>query len=335
MQDDIPALISKIVPANSQIAPLEAEMWKRYDRFISRRTGDEDPHLQVDSYHATIEPIDADKIPLIHELTVGVLWPHRPADIQLFEKLGDGYLALDEIGRPLGSAMSFKMADDFAMLGMMVTQPRLQERGTGQRLLRRMMRDCAGRDLRLSATRSGYRLYESAGFVPVATIWQHQGIAHRVETPTPVLGLTTERFDVHQLSEEDVAQIYAVDRTAFGADRSDTIRALLGVSSGTVLRDVTGIRGYALLRKFGRGKVIGPVVAEDDQTAWQLAAPLLQECEGTFARFDTPVQSDAFRAQLTNAGLELFSSVTEMRIGTDRRPKDGLQTFGLAAHSLG
>lgn len=96
-------------------------MWKRYDRFISRRAGDEERHLQVDSYPATIEPIYADKLPLIHELTVGVLWPHRPADIVLFRKLAEGYLALDDIGRPLGTAMTFKMGKDFAMLGMMVT----------------------------------------------------------------------------------------------------------------------------------------------------------------------------------------------------------------------
>lgn len=109
----------------------------------------------------------------------------------------------------------------------------------------------------------------------------------------------------------------------------------MDVSSETVVHDGAGIRGYALLRKSGRGEAIGTVVAEDDQTAWQLAAPLFQEREGTFVRFDTPMQNDAFRAQLTNAGLELFSSVTEKRIGSDRRPKEGMQTFGLAAHSLG
>ena len=49
--------------------------------------------------------------------------------------------------------MYFPMGEDFAMLGMMVTVPRLQARGAGKWLLQRVLADCAGRDLRLSATR--------------------------------------------------------------------------------------------------------------------------------------------------------------------------------------
>jgi GNAT superfamily N-acetyltransferase len=139
-----------------------------------------DDILRIDTYEAQVVPITLQDRARLHELTVSVFWPHRPADLDMLIALGRGYIALDEIGRPLGSAMHFPMGGDFATLGMMVTQPRLQAMGGGRWLLRRIMDDCAGRDLRLNATRAGYRLYRSAGFQTVGTVYQHQGIVGSV-----------------------------------------------------------------------------------------------------------------------------------------------------------
>ncbi len=87
--------------------------------------------LRIDNYEAQVVPISAQSRALLHELTISVLWPHRESDLDFLIHLGRGYVALDEIGRPLGSAMHFPMGSDFAMLGMMVTPPRLQAQGAG------------------------------------------------------------------------------------------------------------------------------------------------------------------------------------------------------------
>ena len=286
--------------------------------------------LRIDSYEATVRAIHASDRPLLHELTVSVFWPHRDHDLEFFMSLGKGYLALDEIGRAMGSAMYFPVAEDFAMFGMMVTAPRLQAQGAGRWLLRRIMEDCAGRDLRLSATRSGYWLYESAGFVPVGTIWQHQGIARAIHLPDPVPGVTTR-----PLEPADIPALRALDAHAYGAPRREVLDALLRISDGVVAVRDGHVCGYALIRRFGRGQVIGPLVADHERVAMQIAAPLIQRAEGTFLRLDTPCQGDLFGAFLAAAGMGVYDTVTEMCVGPQRRAGEGAVMFGLASHSLG
>lgn len=302
----------------------------RQDAFMSRISPVDEIRLKLDAYEATIKPLDVSKRQELHELTVGVFWPHRADDLDFFLSLGQGYLALDEIGRPLGSAMYFNMGEDFAMFGMMITTPRLQALGAGQRLLRWIMRDCEGRDLRLSATRSGYRLYEMAGFTPVTTIWQQQGVVRPFNLPDAESSLA-----VREIEPEDLVRIQALDAEAYGANRDRLLNGLLEVSSGLVVERDGEVRGYALMRKFGKGVVIGPVVAEDDAMAMRLVAPLIQRCEGIFTRLDTPQQSVHFKAFLAAAGMGVYDTVTEMRIGPPRRAQEGALLYGLASHSLG
>lgn len=300
---------------------------QRMEAFLAKGSATAEQRLKIDAYNAQTQPIGLAQRRLLHELTVSVLWPHRDHDLDLFLSLGQGYLATDEIGRPVGSAMYFAMGEDFAMLGMMVTAPRLQALGAGRWLLQSIMRDCAGRDLRLSATRSGYRLYEAAGFTPVGIIHQQQGIA-KAPPVDPVQGLA-----IRPLEDADGDALRDLDEAAYGASRRHVIDRLMPLSTGTVALRDGALRGFALTRRFGRGAVIGPVVAEDDEMAIQLVAPLIRT--GMFMRLDTPVESERFTAFLKDAGIVPFDTVTEMRIGPHRRATSGAITYGLASHSLG
>lgn len=237
---------------SAELMPPEA--LARHRAFMRRETPKvESDWLMVDTYKARIEQLDTPMVERLHELTVSVFWPHRASDIELVLSLGTGYVALDEIGRPLSTAMGFPSGDDFAMLGMMVTTPRLQSQGTGSRLLRRVMQDQAGRDLRLSATREGYRLYETAGFTPVRLVYQHQGVARAIRPPEPVQGVS-----IRPMQESDLPEIRALDTHAYGAERTAILDALQGVSDVLVAERGGAIEGYAMIRNFGKGRVIRP-----------------------------------------------------------------------------
>ncbi|AWI86831.1 GNAT family N-acetyltransferase (plasmid) [Alloyangia pacifica] len=316
-------------PGSAELMPPEA--LARHRAFMRREAPKvESDWMQVDTYKARIEPVDASMIDRLHELTVSVFWPHRASDIELVLALGTGYLALDEIGRPLSSVMGFPSDDDFTMLGMMVTTPRLQSQGTGGRLLRRAMTEQAGRDLRLSATRQGYRLYESAGFTPVRLVYQHQGMARAIRPPEPVQGVS-----VRPMQPGDMAAIRALDAHAFGARRTVTLDAVLGVSEVIVAERGGEVEGYAMMRNFGKGRVIGPLVAEQDGIAMQLAAAFIMAHEGEFLRLDTIIESERFEAFVSAAGLGVCDTVTDMRYGRLRRAQSGPMTYGLAMQSLG
>ncbi len=278
----------------------------------------------------TAHPITPQSRPLLHELTVSVLWPHRDTDLDFFIGLGQGYLAVDEIGRPMGSAMYFEYGADFAMLGMMTTAPRLQELGTGSWLLGKILRDCAGRDLRLSATRAGYHLYESFGFVPHCKIAQHQGVARAFAGGAGA---------VRALTPDDYPALIALDAQAFGAPRDALMTALFALSAGVVLEQGGAISGFALCRPFGRGHVVGPVVAASEADARALIAPFSRTHAGGFLRVDTPEPSAEFSAFLEACGLAHYATVTEMNLGSaqnaSRRGTKEALLWALAAQSVG
>ncbi|MGR3805174.1 MAG: N-acetyltransferase [Marinibacterium profundimaris] len=310
---------------------MPAEAIARHGAFMRREAPKVDSDwMQVDTFKARIEPIDTSMIRQMHALTVSVFWPHRAPDLALALGLGSGYVALDQIDRLLSTAMGFPSGEDFATLGMMVTTPRLQSHGTGGRLLRRVMRDQAGRDLRLTATREGYRLYEVAGFTPVAPVHQHQGVARAIRPPEPARGVS-----VRPMIEADLAALRALDLHAYGAARDRILDGLLKVSDVVVAERGGEIEGYAMMRKFGKGRLIGPLVAEQDTVAMQLAAAFITAREGDFLRIDTIIASERFEAFVAAAGLGVFDTVTDMRYGRLRRATSGPMTYAMAMQSLG
>ena len=217
-----------------------------------------EPVKQLDSYELTARPMAMDDIPALHALSIGVQWPHRPEDWAMLIRVGHGVVAEDAIGRVVGSAMWWPMGPDFARIGMVITYPRLQEQGGGRWLMQQIAGAIGARDKVLTATREALRLYLSLGFRPGATVFQHQGTV--VEAPAVVPG-------ARPMVAADEAVIRALDAAALTAERRAVLDALLAVSEGTVVERHGEVVGFALCRRFGRGHVVGPVVAASEADA--------------------------------------------------------------------
>lgn len=274
-----------------------------------------------------LHEIDVDKL---HELSVMVGWPHRPHDWRLLQQVGQGIVGSDTIGRIVSSAMWFPMGDDFATIGMVITSPRLQAQGAASWLMEYVMEQCEGRRMRLTATRAAYRLYDAQGFKPVAKVHQHQGDAidpGRVPVPD---GAT-----VRPLEPADHDDVVRLDRAAYDADRTVILNALLKVSDGLVLLRDGRIEGFSLCRPFGRGHVVGPVVAADAGEAIALTAPHVARHAGRFVRVDSARAEEGYTGFLKDCGLAEFDTLTTMALN-DRDRRDGdVRTFALASHTLG
>ena len=279
----------------------------------------------LDNYEFTCDPMLEVHVPQLHELSIAVNWPHRPRDWELVINLGRGYLARDEIGRVLGSAMWFPMGTSLATIGMVITSPRLQDHGAGRWLMEHVLADTTGRSKVLNATKAAYRLYLSLGFSPRATVFQHQGIASKVpDGPNYALPMLGD----HQQG------ILALDALAFGADRQAVFERLFAVSEGTVILRDGVVRGFALCREFGRGRVIGPVVAETEEDAIALVRPHVIGHRDSFLRMDTRADQGLLRGFLENAGLAFHDTVTTMTLG-DVPLAGSVTVFGLVNQALG
>ena len=115
----------------------------------------------------------------------------------------------------------------------------------------------------LHATAEGRGLYERLGFVRTGEVRQHQGIA----LPTPLIALGAG-WRLRPATEADLPTLRALDAAARGMPRDALIDELFRDADATVVLDHDGhARGFAMLRRFGRGHAIGPVVAPDAEGA--------------------------------------------------------------------
>ncbi|WEX89686.1 GNAT family N-acetyltransferase [Sinorhizobium garamanticum] len=287
----------------------------------------------IDSFEMHVAGIESADLEQLHALSVSVGWPLRSEDLQFLRECGHGYVARDEIGRLTGSAMWFPHGDDFATIGMVITSPRLQTNGTARWLMDHVLSDCRGRNLRLNATRAARRLYHSLGFQPVRTIYQCQGTVRRpADLTTP-----TEQSAVRRLEGEDLAAVVDLDAGAFGVSRAALIGKLFAQSIAYGLFRGGRLCAFALCRPFGRGHVIGPVVAESDADAITVIRQHVAAHENQFLRLDTPVETGTFATFLSQSGLTVFDTVLAMSRRGKGRPEvvPGQNLYGLASHALG
>ncbi|WP_192247172.1 GNAT family N-acetyltransferase [Mesorhizobium silamurunense] len=292
--------------------------------------------LKIDAFSMRIGDVQDVDLDRLHVLSLSVGWPHRAEDWQFLRESGQGFVALDEIGRVLGSAMWFPHGAGFATVGMVITSPRLQTLGAAQWLMKRALEKVAGRDLRLNATRAARRLYLSLDFQPEKTVYHCQGVVH------PIGSASMEKADseVRRLRAEHVPAIIALDTAGFGVRREALVQKLFDQSVGYGLFDDGALKAFALCRPFGRGHVVGPVVAVQDADAIAVVRPHVAEHSGGFLRVDTHMESGEFAAFLSHSGMPVFDTVLTMSSGkrlADFAVGDGVGpiTYALASQTLG
>lgn len=274
-----------------------------------------------------IRPMDAADLPAAHALSQAVRWPHRLEDWRLVLGLGEGVVA--EAGRAVvATALAWRFGARGGSTGMVIVSPDRQGQGIGGRLMAAILPALGDRSVVLHATEAGEPLYRRLGFVPAGDVRQHQGVARPLG---PIAADPGERL--RAAMAEDLAALASLDEAAMGMDRGVALRALLAVSEAVVLERGGAARGFALLRAFGRGRVIGPVVAPDAGGARLLAGHWIGRHGGDFLRMDVPAES-GLPAWLASQGMAEVDAVTRMVRGPLPAP-GAVRSFALASQALG
>ncbi|MFO1148025.1 MAG: GNAT family N-acetyltransferase [Alsobacter sp.] len=252
-------------------------------------------------------------------------WPHRREDWALVLSLSQGFAALDDDGRLVGTAMATCFGVDAATINMVLVDEGLRGRGVGRRLMDAALAACEGREQRLIATREGLPLYEKLGFRGVGEIAQHQGA-------TPARGALRREIDWTRAGD-DLSCVAALDREATGIDRGALLAALARAGEIGVLREAGRITGYVVLRSFGRGEVAGPVVAASQADARSLLDAAFARSTSDFVRVDTP--DPGLGAWLAERGLAAVGGGLAMSRGPGHSPTSTARTYALASQALG
>jgi ribosomal protein S18 acetylase RimI-like enzyme len=287
--------------------------------------------VRLKSFELVARDIRDVDVKLLHALSIAVGWPHRPKDWDFLRRAGQGIVAVDGIGRVFGSAMWFPHGHEFATIGLVLTSPRTQAQGTGRWLMEQVFERCEDRSLALNSTDAAYHLYLSLGFTKEAVVYQWQGEIVSPLPPTSVLD-----GELRSASAETLNEIAALDERAFGTSRRELLALLSEGASICVLRRDGKTVGYSMKREFGRGHVIGPIVASNDYDAIHLTAVHLKDLTGRFARVDTREQTGLFADYLQQSRLAINETVTTMSKGRRflNRKENEPWVYGLAAHAL-
>jgi len=255
-------------------------------------------------------------------------WPHREEDLRMLLSIGSGLVAEID-GKVGGSIMSWRFGKSFASLGVIIIAVAHQGRGLGRQMAEAMIGQLDGYTVLVNATDEGRPLYGKLGFVELGTICQHHAIA-------PVQPLVELRFGerVRPMGAADAEALNALYNSATGMDRTILLETLFAEGSTVVLCKEHEQTGFAVLRRFGRGWAIGPVVAPDAIGAKALIAHWLGTQTGSFCRVDVP-EATGLGPWLAEIGLPHVDRVTRMALGPAPVPGDNVALFGLAAQALG
>lgn len=274
-----------------------------------------------------IRPMSLADIAIATELSEEQLWPHRPEDWSMFLSMGEGLVA-ERDGRVVGTTMAWRFGEDMATIGMVIVSPAMQGRGIGRQLMEAMIERLGNRTILLNATAEGLPLYAKLGFVETGVIHQHQGKIKDVPLPKLREG---DRVRPTGKADSGLPALYSA---ASGLDRGNLFKAL-SAHSRTVVHTRDNVpMGFAMLRRFGRGWSIGPVVAADEQSAKALILHWLAVKKRSFCRLDVTGES-GLGSWLEELGLPCVGTVRTMVRGTPPVAAGGSHVFGLTAQALG
>lgn len=271
------------------------------------------PMMTLDT---TLSAFTPDHLPEAVRLSRQAGWPHRTEDWMLTLSASDGVVATAG-DRVVGTALCSQLGD-VATLNMIIVDETMRGRGLGRALMQAAMTKAGEREMRLVATAEGLPLYEKLGFVATGRIFQHQGIA---VAAVPERKVTTG-------AASDIPRLAAMDASACGLSRETLLRTI--AEGGEVLMAEDG---FALLRMFGRGRVVGPSVARNDATARALLAAAATRCVGTFLRVD--LKGEGLTAFATTLGLLHAGGGIAMTRGARQSPPSDIATYALVSQALG
>lgn len=235
-------------------------------------------------------------------LSTALGWPHRREDWQQLLQVGHG-IALEHNDQLIGTGLCMPQGA-LATIGLIVIDENWRGHGLGRRMMERTMALAGDLPMLLVATVAGTPMYEKFGFVRRNSVAQYQGQAQATGELDPAVAPMTaaDRPSIERLADAGSGRAAVLDM------------ALTTAESVKVYRRDGRVVGFGMRRRFGRGEVVGPVVAETVEQARVLIDALLAEADGRFVRLDTLGEA-IDEAWLAERGLSCADRIIQMSRG--------------------
>ena len=244
-------------------------------------------------------------------------WNQTADDWELFLKLSPAgcRVAVDEDGKVRGTVATVRYEDHFSWIGMVLVDPSMQRQGIGIQLLRESLQIlCEEGTVKLDATPAGRKVYVQLDFEDEYPI-------SRME-----IKKMSDKFQQGSAArftrDKDMAMLLEYDRQVFDANRKKVLNSMLERSPqyAFVAEDKKGIKGYCFGRVGHHFSHIGPVIAQDLETAKNVAAAALRNCAGSPVVIDALQHSAEWLQWLSSIGFKEQRPLIRMYRGTNAYP---------------
>lgn len=267
-------------------------------------------------------------LPQAQALSSELRWPHRLVDWEQVFAHSEGVVA-ERDGQVIGTGQRWRWGPRHATIGLIIVSPACQGRRVGHRIMSTLLDGLDDCTVVLQATPEGRGLYERLGFVRTGEIRQHQGLA----LPTPLVALPSG-WRLRPAGQNENAALHRLDEDARGMPRPALIDDLLSQADACVVLDHEGTqKGFAMLRRFGRGHAIGPVVAPDAEGAKALISHLAGLNAGRFTRIDVDFDS-GLAEWLESIGLLRVDAPTTMVRGASLKSVKGARLHAIVSQAI-
>jgi GNAT superfamily N-acetyltransferase len=262
-------------------------------------------------------------------------WNQVAADWRIFFDFGTVYAVRNGTGRVVATAATLPYGKQFAWISMVLVSAEYRRQGLARRLMDRCVRDLTARGLVpiLDATPAGRAVYSGIGFHDT---WDFQRLACREfragERPEATPAGTT----IREIADADWPELCAFDAKSFGADRGAVLARLRGRVPGSALvaHRHDRIAGFLLGRDGQSAVQLGPLLAEDDATAFALLDRGLRATAGA-VYIDLADSRPAMHAWLLQCGFDVQRPFTRMVYGRAEGFDDPRRIYAVAGPELG
>ncbi len=270
-----------------------------------------------------------DDIPGALALTQRIGWQHDAADWErLLHWSPDGCFVLDEEESGIvGTVTTTSYGTALAWIGMALVAPERQRLGLGKQLMRAALDHLIARDterIMLDSTVAGRRLYQSMGFRAVGKIERWEGRA------STYLGSRARR-----MLPADRGAIFALDKGAFGLDRSHILGRLMDEFPDLAWVDYRGdaLEGYLLAHRRCDSVFLGPWMSRTIASAERLLLVALEQLQGQPIVMNIPDNNGRSLILASDHNLSRVRQCTRMIYG-DAVPVQGEPLTELAVGTL-
>ncbi|MBC8640603.1 GNAT family N-acetyltransferase [Caballeronia sp. EK] len=244
----------------------------------------------------------------LHNLSAKLRWPHRLEDWRFAAATGEVIVA-EADSCIVGAAVYWPFGDHAASVGLVMSSSDWNAAEVEGQLMEHVTYALRERVVVLNSPVQRLDAYQHQGFKPTGCVRQFQGAVSHMREMFPDRGKR-----LRPLCAADVPLLSELATRATGLDRTKIMPAVLRTAAGIGLERDGALCGFSLIRRFGRGFTIGPVITSaPDETAdgLLLVNYLLHRNVGTLVRIDLGEHSGLER-ELLRLGLKHEDTVFTM-----------------------